>query len=118
MPNTNIAIIEGHLAKEPTLKEVKGGVALCSFTVATSMGKDKPTQFHSCKMFGTQAKILGENGHVGDIVSLKGRIEYRKWEDKYYTDILVEHMHLTAKKPGPAGKPPIKEEVENEFVAE
>jgi single-stranded DNA-binding protein len=40
-------------------------------------------------------------GRKGDVVSLKGRIEYRKWEDKYYTDIIVDHLHLAKKK----GKP-------------
>jgi single-stranded DNA-binding protein len=38
------------------------------------------------------------NGRTGDVVSLTGRIEYRKWEEKYYTDIIADHLHLAKKK--------------------
>jgi single-stranded DNA-binding protein len=109
MPNTNIVILEGHLAKEPTSKELGGGVVVCNFTVAISDGKDKPATFLSCKIFGTQATALAMSGYTGDVVSLKGKIQIRKWEEKYYTDILVDHMHIQAKK---------AKKVENEFVAE
>ena len=109
MPNTNIVILEGHLAKEPVSKELKGGVIVCNFTVAVSDGKDKPATFLSCKIFGAQATALAMNGHTGDVVSLKGKIQIRKYEDKYYTDIVVDHMHITAKK---------AKAVSDEFVAE
>ena len=100
MPNTNIVILQGHLGKDPESKELSSGVIVCNFSLATSMGKDdsKKTQWHMCKAFGSQAAELAMNGRTGDVVSLTGRIEYRKYEDKYYTDIVVDHMRLTKKK--------------------
>ena len=103
MPNTNIVILEGHLGKDPESKELNGGVIVCNFSIATSTGRDekKRTQWHSCKCFGSQATELAMNGRTGDVVSLTGRIEYRKWEEKYYTDIIADHLRLAKKK----GKP-------------
>ena len=111
MPNMNVVILEGHLAKDPIAKEMGSGVIVCNFTVATSVGMDekKKTQFHTCKIWGTQATTLAMHGHQGDTISLKGHIEYRKWEEKYFTDIVVDHLHLTAKKAKGAS---------NEFIAE
>lgn len=99
MPNMNVVILEGHLAKAPTSKELSNGVVVCNFTVATSVGVDekKKTQFHSCKIWGTQATALAMHGNQGDSISLKGHIEYRKWEEKYFTDIVVDHLHLQSK---------------------
>ncbi len=114
MGSKNIIILEGNMAKDPIAKELDGGVVVTNFTVAVSDGKDKPAMFVSCKIFGTQATQLALNGHRGDVVSLMGRLSIRKWQEKYYTDVIVDHMHITAKKT----KPQTLTEVQNEFVAE
>lgn len=100
MPNTNICIIEGHLGKDPEAKELKGGVIVANFTVATSIGRDEKqkTQWHNCKVFGSTATDLALNGHKGDVVSLKGRIEYSQYNEKWFTNIIVDHLHVTPKK--------------------
>lgn len=105
MPNTNIVILEGHLGSEPEARELGSGVIVCNFSLATSTGRDekKKTQWHSCKIFGSLATELAMNGRTGDVVSLKGRIEYRKWEDKYFTDIIVDYLKLTKKRSNKGG---------------
>jgi single-strand DNA-binding protein len=111
MPNTNIVVLEGHLGKKPEAKEFKGGVISCNFTVATSMGKGEKakTQWHNCQIWGSDATNLALNADKGDVVSLKGRIEYREYNGKWYTEIKVDHLHLT-KKSSKGGR--------DEFVAE
>ena len=110
MPNTNMVILEGHLGKKPEAKEFKSGVVCCNFTLATTMGKGEKakTQWHQCKVWGSQATDLALNADKGDVVSLKGRIEYREYEKKWYTEIIADMVHMTKKGKGES----------NEFVAE
>jgi len=98
MPSENIVLLTGHLGKAPEKKELSSGVIVCNFSIATNEGKDKPPMWHRCVCFGSQATDLAINGAVGDVVSLKGRIKYREYQGKYYTDIVVDHMHVSKKK--------------------
>lgn len=95
----NKVILIGRLGKDPELHAIQGGSAYCRFSVATSQRyKDKDgewqenTQWHNILMW----RKLAENAHKilkkGDLVSLDGKIEYRKWTDdhgqtKYMTEI-------------------------------
>ena len=107
MSDTNIVILEGRIAKDPTSKELQSGVVVCNFSIAISPGK--AITYLNCKVFGTKATELALNGKTGDTISLKGSIQTRKWEEKYYTEIVVDHFHLTAK---------TVKEVSSEFIAE
>lgn len=111
--DTNIVLLSGHLGTKPEGKELRGGVIVTSFSLATSSGyRDKQrTEWHKCSVFGTQATELAMYGDKGDAVSLKGRITYSEREGKNYTNIIVDHLKLTKKK---SGSPYRKNEFESE----
>ncbi len=107
----NKAIIVGNLGKEPDLRFMPNGKAVCNFTMATSESwKDKntgakkeETQWHRISAFGKVAEIISQYAHKGSKVYVEGKIKTRKWQnkdgvDQYTTEIIVEQFQLMDKK--------------------
>ena len=109
----NKAILIGNLGKDPEVKYLPSGSAVCNFSVATSESwKDKQTgqqqektEWHNISMFGKLAEIAGEYLRKGSKVYLEGSIQTRKWQDKegndrYTTDIKANQMQMLDSKGG------------------
>ena len=103
----NKAILIGNLGKDPEVKFLPSGSAVCNFSVATSESwKDKQTgqqqektEWHNISMFGKLAEIAGKYLQKGSKVYLEGSIQTRKWQDKdgndrYTTDIKASQMQM------------------------
>jgi single-strand DNA-binding protein len=103
----NKVILLGNLGKDPEVKFTPSGMAIASFSLATtSSAKDKDgnwqdkTEWHNIKAFGRTAEIAGEYLKKGRTVYLEGRIHYDSWDDKetgqkkYMTQILVNELTL------------------------
>ena len=103
----NKVILLGNLGKDPEVKYTPSGMAIASFSLATSSSvKDKDgnwqdkTEWHNIKAFGRTAEIAGEYLKKGRTVYLEGRIHYDSWDDKetgqkkYMTQILVNELTL------------------------
>jgi single-strand DNA-binding protein len=103
----NKVILLGNLGKDPEVKYTPSGMAIASFSLATtSSAKDKDgnwqdrTEWHNIKAFGRTAEIAGEYLKKGRTVYLEGRIHYDSWDDKetgqkkYMTQILVNELTL------------------------
>lgn len=103
----NKVILLGNLGKDPEVKYTQGGMAIASFSLATSSSvKDKDgnwqdkTEWHNIKAFGRTAEIAAEYLKKGRTVYLEGRIHYDSWDDKetgqkkYMTQILVNELTL------------------------
>lgn len=103
----NRVILLGNLGKDPDVKYTQGGMAVASFSLATSSSvKDKDgnwqekTEWHNIKAFGRTAEIAGEYLKKGRTVYIEGRLHNDSWDDKetgqkkYRTEVLVNELVL------------------------
>ena len=77
----NNLTIAGVLGKDPELKQV-GQDQVLSFTVADSQGKEKPTLWWNCQMWGKRATTLQQYMAKGQKVTVSGNIQMREYTDK------------------------------------
>ncbi len=107
MASVNRAILIGNLGKDPEVKFMPNGDAVCNFSIATSESwKDKntgekkeATEWHRVVVFRKLAEICGEYLKKGSSVYIEGKITTRKWQDKdgqdrYTTEIVASEMRM------------------------
>jgi len=78
----NSLTIAGTLGKDSETSYLPNGDAVCNFSVADSMGKDKGTIWWNCQLFGKRAESLAQYLIKGQAVSVVGTITEREWNDK------------------------------------
>jgi single-strand DNA-binding protein len=116
MASINKVIIIGNLGKDPEVRYLPSGSAICNVTVATSRqwknkesgDKMEETEWHRVSLFDRQAEIAGEYLKKGSSVYFEGRLKTRKWTDKegverYSTDIIADVMQLLGSRQGSGG---------------
>lgn len=106
MASVNKAIIVGNLGKDPEVRFLPNGDAVCNFSVATTESwkdkdgkKNEKTEWHNIVLFRKLAEIAGEYLKKGRPVYLEGRLQTRKWQDKegqerYTTEIVADTMQM------------------------
>jgi single-strand DNA-binding protein len=107
MASVNKVIIVGNLGKDPEVRYMPSGSALCNVSVATtrqwkdktSGEKQQETEWHRVTFFDRMAEIAGEYLKKGSAVYVEGRLKTRKYTDKdgvekYSTDIVATEMQL------------------------
>ena len=89
MASVNKVIVLGNLGKDPDLRHLPNGDAVCNFSLATTESwKDKEgnkqdkTEWHNVVIFRKLAEIAGEYLKKGRPVYIEGRLQTRKWQDK------------------------------------
>ena len=99
------------------MRFLPNGDPICSFSVADSMGKDKPTIWWNCSLFGKRAEALSQYLTKGQQVTVIGNVTEREWTDKdggkrKSMDVRVSDVALMGGKreaapaaPRPAAKP-------------
>ena len=112
MASVNKAILIGSLGRDPEVRFMPNGEAVCNFSIATSENwkdkqgqKQEKTEWHNIVMYRKLAEIAGEYLKKGSPVYLEGRIQTRKWQDKegndrYSTEIIADSMQMLGKKDG------------------
>lgn len=102
----NKVILVGNLGNDPDVKYTQGGMAIASFSLATSsVRKDRDgqqvekTEWHTVKCFGKLGEIAGEFLAKGRQVYVEGEIRYSKVEaqdgtTKYFTDIVANDLQF------------------------
>ncbi len=116
MASVNKVILVGNLGKDPEVRYMPSGGAICNVTLATSrQWKDKTsgerqeeTEWHRVTFFDRMAEIAGEYLKKGKSVYIEGRIKTRKYTDKdgvekYATDIIATDMQLLGSREGGGG---------------
>lgn len=78
----NIVCIAGMLGKDAEVRYLPNGDPVASFSVADSQGKDKPTIWWRCSLFGKRAESLAPYLLKGAHVSVSGNLTERKYTDK------------------------------------
>ena len=106
MASVNKVILVGNLGKDPEVRFMQNGEAVCNFSIATTDSwKDKAgakqerTEWHNIVMYRKLAEIAGEYLKKGSTVYLEGSLQTRKWQDKeghdrYTTEINSSVMQM------------------------
>lgn len=79
----NSISISGSLGKDSELKQMtSSGDYICNFSIADSQGRDKPTIWWNCTLFGKRAESLSQYLMKGQAVTVIGNVTEREWTDK------------------------------------
>lgn len=78
----NSITVAGQLGKDAEVRFLTNGDPVCSFSVADSQGKDKPTIWWNCSLFGKRGESLAQYLTKGQSVTVSGSVSEREWVDK------------------------------------
>lgn len=78
----NVITVAGTLGKDAELKKMTNGDAICNFSVADSQGRDKPTIWWNCGLYGKRAESLSQYLTKGQAVTVTGSVTEREWTSK------------------------------------
>lgn len=108
----NSITIVGQLGKDSEIRFLTNGDPVCSFSVADSQGKDKPTIWWNCSLFGKRAESLQKYLVKGQSVTVVGSVSERDWTDKEgnkrkqidvrVNDVALQGGRKEASEPAPA----------------
>ena len=117
----NKVFLIGRLGRDPEIRYMPNGEAVCNFSVATSEKytdkngqRQEVTEWHNVTMYRKLAEIAGQYLKQGSQVYIEGKIKSRKYTDKNGAertayDIIANEMKMLggnaqtpAQKPQPA----------------
>jgi len=78
----NSIFLAGSLGRDAELRHLPNGDAVLNFSVADSAGRDKPTIWWNCQLFGKRAEALAQYLTKGQAVAVSGSVSEREWTDK------------------------------------
>jgi single-strand DNA-binding protein len=78
----NVITVAGTLGKDAEVKYLPNGDAIANFSVADSQGRDKPTIWWNCGLYGKRAESLSQYLLKGQAVTVTGSVSEREWTDK------------------------------------
>jgi len=78
----NHLTIAGTIGRDAEVKYLSNGDAICNFSVADSQGRDKPTIWWNCGLYGKRAESLSPYLLKGQAVTVTGSVSEREWSDK------------------------------------
>jgi len=105
--SVNKVILLGNVGKDPEIKATASGVAVATFSIATSERfKDKTgnwqdrTEWHNLVAYQRTAEIIRDYVKKGAKLYVEGRLQTSSWDDKttgqkkYKTEIIVNDLSL------------------------
>ena len=111
MASVNKVILVGNLGRDPEVRYMPNGEAVCNFSIATTENwkdksgvKQEKTEWHNIVMYRKLAEIAGEYLKKGRPVYVEGRLQTRKWEKdgvtRYTTEIIADNMQMLGSREG------------------
>ena len=112
MAGVNKVILVGNLGKDPEVRHLESGVAVASFTLATSetyrdrnTGEKKTlTEWHNIVLWRGLAEIAEKYLNKGDQIYIEGRLRSRSWESdsgtRYITEVVGDNMVMLGSRKG------------------
>lgn len=94
----------GNLTRDPELRQIPGGQAVASFSIATNFvwtdqsgNKQEKAEFHNIVAWRKLAEICGQYLKKGSKIFVEGRLQTRDWEGedgvkRYRTEIVADNM--------------------------
>jgi single-strand DNA-binding protein len=115
--SSNSCFLHGFVGKDSELKMTPSGMALLSFSLATTESwktqageKKEKTQWHQIKVWGKQAEALEKYVKKGIELVVMGKIEYTEAPDKdnpnkkvYFTNIISDKVDFCGKRGDSSG---------------
>jgi single-strand DNA-binding protein len=116
--SSNSCFLHGFVGQDAELKMIPSGMALLSFSLATSETwktkegeKKEKTQWHQIKVWGKQAEALVDYIKKGNELIIIGKIEYTEAPDKdnpnkkqYFTNIIADKIDFCGKRSDSSGR--------------
>jgi len=106
----NKVILIGNLGKDPEVRHLESGVAVCNFSIATGETyKDKNsgekvthTEWHNVVLWRGLAEVAEKYLKKGAKIYIEGKLRTRSWQDqegntRYTTEILGDNMTMLGK---------------------
>jgi single-strand DNA-binding protein len=97
----NRVLLTGRLTRDPELRSLPSGKAVTTFSVATNeyRGGEERTEYHTVVTWERLAEICGQYLGKGQLVSLEGRLQTRRWEDDrkikhYRTEVVASSVEM------------------------
>ena len=106
MASINKVILVGNVGKDPEVKYMPNGNAICTLSIATTRkwtdkggDKQEETDWHRVVFFERLAEIVGQYLKKGSSAYFEGRLRHRKWTDKdgkdvYTTEVIADVMQM------------------------
>lgn len=85
----NVITIAGTIGRDMEIRHLNNGDPVGNFSVADSQGRDKPTTWWRCQLYGKRAESLQQYMLKGQQVTVSGSVVERKW-----TKDGVEHTSM------------------------
>lgn len=106
----NSITVAGQLGKDAEVRYLPDGTAVAAFSVADSQGREKPTIWWSCSLFGKRGEALAQYLVKGQAVTVVGSVTEREWSDqsgnkRKSMDVRVNEIALQGGKREAAAKP-------------
>lgn len=99
--SVNKVILVGRLGRDPEMKYLDNGTAICNVSVATSkkIKGEERTEWHRVVAFGKCGELIGEYLSKGAQAYLEGELRTRKWTDKegadrYTTEVVADQVRF------------------------
>ncbi len=104
--SVNKVILVGNLGKDPELRYTPSGVAVATFSLATTErykdrdgNPQKKTEWHNIVVWRQLAEICGKYLHKGKQIYVEGKIQNRSYEDRdgnkrYISEVVVNEMQM------------------------
>jgi single-strand DNA-binding protein len=113
MPNLNRVMLMGNLTHKPELKQLPGGMHVCSFSLAINRRwrdqqtneQREDTTFVGCDAFGRTAEAIAKFLDKGRPLYVEGRLRDEQWNDKqtgekrHRMKVVVESFQFIDSKP-------------------
>ena len=126
MPEINHVVLSGRLTRDPELRYIPSGTAVCKIGMAVSKhfrGRDgerrEDTMFIDVTAWDKQAEYLGERLRQGSPIVVEGSLKQDSWEDKQTGQKRskievrawrVQELAWSDRGPGPTGPAPAEPE--------
>lgn len=78
----NSITVAGNLGRDIEIRNMPNGDPVGSFSVADSQGREKPSIWWNCQLFGKRATALAPYLMKGQQVTVCGSVTEREWTDK------------------------------------
>ena len=115
--SVNKVILLGRLGRDPEVRYMPNGEAVCNFSIATSETwndrngqRQERTEWHNITMYRRLAEIAGQYLKKGREVYLAGRIQSRKYTgtaglERTASDIIANEMKMVGPREGGGAAP-------------
>lgn len=98
MGANNVVMLTGRLGRDPELRYTQDNKPVCSFSLATDIGKGKKPDWHNVVCWDKQAETCAQYLKKGSLVIVQGALKNRQWEKDgvkhYRTEVVAGNVNF------------------------